>query len=91
MSIYYTAKHPVKMHIWADISKRGQMGIRIFKRIMETPLYIQVLQQTLLPFLQQMYPEGHQFMADNDPKHTYVHRSQRLAHSQWSQLVENSC
>ena len=37
---------------------------------MDAPLYIQVLQQTLLPFLQQMYPKGHRFMADNDPKHT---------------------
>ena len=36
---------------------------------MDAPLYIQVLQQTLLPFLQQTYPEGHRFMADNDPKH----------------------
>ena len=37
---------------------------------MDAPLYIQVLQQTLLPFLQQMYPKWHRFMADNDPKHT---------------------
>ena len=70
MSIYYRAKHPVKVHIWAGISKRGRTGICIFEGIMDAPLYIQVLQQTLLPFLQQTYPEGHRFMADNDPKHT---------------------
>ena len=58
------------MHIWAGISKRGQMRICIFKGIMDAPLYIQVLQQTLLLFFQQTYPEGHRFMADNDPKHT---------------------
>ena len=58
------------MHIWAGISKRGQTGICIFEGIMDASLYIQVLQQTLLPFLQQMYPEGHQFMADNIPKRT---------------------
>ena len=70
MSIHYRAKHPVKVHIWAGISKRGRTGICIFEGLMDAPLYIQVLQQTLLPFLQQTYPEGHRFMADNDPKHT---------------------
>ena len=37
---------------------------------MDAPLYIQVLEQTLLPFLERAYPDGHRFMADNDPKHT---------------------
>ena len=37
---------------------------------MDAPLYIEVLIQTLLPFLQRVYPDGHCFMADNDPKHT---------------------
>ena len=37
---------------------------------MDAPLYIQVLEQTLLSFLERAYPVGHQFMADNDPKHT---------------------
>ena len=37
---------------------------------MDAPLYIQILQQTLLPFLESVYPDGHRFMADNDPKHT---------------------
>ena len=68
--LYYKAKHPIKVHIWAGISKRGWMGICICEGIMDAPLYIQVLQQTLLPFLQQTYPVGHRFMADNDPKNT---------------------
>ena len=37
---------------------------------MDAPLYIEVLNQTLLPFLERLYPDGHHFMADNDPKHT---------------------
>lgn len=37
---------------------------------MDAPLYLQILQQTLLPFLEKVYPDGHKLMADNDPKHT---------------------
>ena len=37
---------------------------------MDAPLYIQVLEQTLLPFFERAYPNGHRFMANNDPKHT---------------------
>jgi len=37
---------------------------------MDVPLYIQVLEGTLLPFLRAVYPDSHRFMADNDPKHT---------------------
>ncbi len=49
---------------------RGRTGICIFEGIMDAPLYLQVLQQTLLPFLDEVYPDCHRFMADNDPKHT---------------------
>ena len=37
---------------------------------MDTPLNIEVLTQTLLPFLEKVYQDGLRFMADNDPKHT---------------------
>ena len=49
---------------------RGRTGICIFEGIMKKELYIQILHQTLLPFIQDVYPESHRFMADNDPKHT---------------------
>ena len=49
---------------------RGRSGICVFDGIMDAPLYIDVLDQTLLPFLSEVYPDGHRFMADNDPKHT---------------------
>lgn len=37
---------------------------------MAAPLYIHILDQTLLPFIANVMPDGHRFMADNDPKHT---------------------
>lgn len=64
------AKHPVKVHVWAGISKRGPTGICIFEGIMDAPLYTEVLRKTLLPFISAVYPASHRFMADNDPKHT---------------------
>jgi len=47
----------------------------VFEGIMDALLYIDILRQTLLPFLAGLYPDGHRFMADNDPKH-----SSRAAH-----------
>ena len=64
------AKHPVKVHVWAGISVRGSAGICIFTGIMKAPLYVQILEKTLLPFIRDVFPDGHRFMQDNDPKHT---------------------
>lgn len=36
---------------------------------MKSELFIEILDKTLLPFIAAVYPDGHKFMQDNDPKH----------------------
>ena len=63
-------KHPVKVHVWAGISRRGATGVCIFEGIMTASVYIKILEEFLVPFIRDVYPSGHEFMQDNDPKHT---------------------
>ena len=65
-------KHPTKVHVWAGISVRGRTGICIFDGIMDRYMYVEILEKTLLPFVRDVYPDSHRFMADNDPKHTSI-------------------
>ena len=65
-----TPKHAVKVHVWAGISKRGATKICIFDQIMNAEVYVDILKDCLVPFLQEKFPDGHRFMQDNDPKHT---------------------
>ena len=60
--LIYRAKHPVKVHVWAGISMRGRTGICSFDGIMDAPVYVDILQQTLVPFIHQVFPDGHRFM-----------------------------
>ena len=49
---------------------------------MKAELFIEILDKTLLPFIDGVYLDGHNFMQDNDPKHS-SHMT-----NQW--LVDNS-
>ena len=68
--LYGRPKHPTKVHVWAGISRRGRTGICIFEGIMNAELFVEILDKTLVPFVEKVYPEGHKFMHDNDPKHS---------------------
>ena len=37
---------------------------------MNRSLYIEILGESLLPFVKAVFPDSHRFMADNNPKHT---------------------
>ena len=65
-------KHPVKVHVWAGISRKGATRVCIFEGIMVSSLYCEILRKTLLPFINEKFhpPCVHRLMQDNDPKHT---------------------
>ena len=37
---------------------------------MNAPTYVEIIKKTLIPFLKERLPDHHEFMQDNDPKHT---------------------
>jgi len=41
----------------------------MFTGIMNAPLYKQILEAGLLPFIDECYPDGHRLQQDYDPKH----------------------
>ena len=64
------AKHAVKVHVWAGISKCEATKICIFDQIMDAEVYVNIINDTLLPFISAKFPDSHGFMQDSDPKHT---------------------
>ena len=64
-------KHPVKVHVWAGISKQGATQICIFTGVLDAVSYCNILEQTLIPFTNRVFPNSnYRFQQDNDPKHT---------------------
>ena len=58
------------------ISCKGATGVCIFDGIMDAPMYTRILENYLKPFIRDVYPTGHRFMQDNDPKHMSRHTQQ---------------
>ena len=65
-------KHPVKVYVWGGISKRGATKCIIFSDIMNAALYVRILRNGLLPFIEEKFDDNREcrFQQDNDPKHT---------------------
>ena len=63
-------KHPAKIHVRGEISKRDATGIVLFHSNMTATRYITILDNALVPFIRNMYPDSHRPFQDNDPKHT---------------------
>lgn len=63
-------KHPPKVNVWAGISRRGATQVVIFTGVLTATRYVDILEASLVPFLETVYPDGHRYMQDNDPKHT---------------------
>ena len=59
-------KHPLKLHVWAGISAPGASYLQ---RILTATRYCEILQEGLLPFIEDVFPADHRFQMDNDPKH----------------------
>ena len=63
-------KHPLKIHVWGGISRRGTTGLLIFDGILKSDFFVEeILGNTLLPFTREAYGDDHRFQQDNDPKH----------------------
>lgn len=63
-------KHPLKVHVWGGISRKGRTEIIIFDGIMKSEFFVEeILRGTLLPFVRAKFGENHRFQQDNDPKH----------------------
>ena len=56
--------------MWGGISWRGKTQIVIFSGLMDAEGYVEILSNSLLPFIRTVYPDGHRLMQGNDPKHT---------------------
>ena len=81
-------KYPLKLHVWAGISRHGGAKICIFEGIMAADLYIDILRTHLLPFINEKL-QSHRFMQDNDPKHPS--RVAKAFFEEQSQLDFNFC
>ena len=67
----YKHKHPLKIHVWAGISKQGATGIVMFDGILTATRYRDNLGVSSIPFIQMAYRGDHRLHQDNDPKHTF--------------------
>ncbi|GFV84778.1 transposable element Tcb2 transposase [Trichonephila clavipes] len=71
-SFILTVKHPTKIMIWSVISGQGTGRLNVVKGMMQQYQYKDVLQNRLIPLLEEWFPNGESyiFMQDGAPCHT---------------------
>ncbi len=77
-----TAKHPVKVHVWAGISLKGATKVCIFpgKTRMDSALYCRIIKQAFLPFVSRKFPNGNCLLQqDNCPTHVSKYSLKQFA------------
>ncbi|GFX37516.1 uncharacterized protein TNCV_4899461 [Trichonephila clavipes] len=70
--VVQTVKHPTKTMIWSVISGKGNGRLYVVKSVMREDQYKDVLQNRLIPQLEEWFPNGEPyiFMQDGAPCHT---------------------
>ena len=56
--------------VWGVLSIKGQISCHSFRRIMDGPYYVQILEDSLLDRTRAQFGHRWRFQMDNDPKHT---------------------
>ena len=87
-------KHPLKVHVYGAISRRGPMNIVIFEGIMDAEFFTtSLIESNVVPFIRQTFPDSHRFVQDNDPKHTSkrAKNSMRENEVNWWPFPAESC
>ena len=61
--------HPVKVQIFGGISWDGPIPFKIFTRNLDGEFYMEVLDETLVPFMRDFNGGNCRFLQDNAPSH----------------------
>lgn len=62
-------KHKGKFHAFVAMSARGRICLVTFKDNLNAEFYREILQDGVVQYANEVYPEGYWFQCDNDPKH----------------------
>ena len=62
------SKHPAKVHVWGGISSRVAIAIVIFTGILTATRYTDILEASLVPFIEEHYLILHPFLTRQRPK-----------------------
>ncbi|XP_069052902.1 uncharacterized protein [Lepisosteus oculatus] len=64
-------KHPLKVHVWGGISRRGPGPLLIFEGIMDREFFEEVVvTQHAAPYIREQFGSRHRLFQYNNPKHT---------------------